>query len=75
MARSTRLSVSMKVAPSHKVIHLAYLYTKAKQTVVNWLVENKPSFKSNKDLLNIIHHEWYAKLKQMGTITLSFRLL
>jgi len=65
MARSTRLSVSMKVAPSHEVIHLAYLYTRAKQTVVNWLVETKPNFKSDKDLLSIIHHEWYEKLKQM----------
>jgi len=36
----------MKVAPSHEIIHLAYVYTKAKQTVVNWLVENKPSFKN-----------------------------
>jgi len=66
MARSTRLSVSMKVAPSHKVIHLAYLYTKAKQAVINWLIETKSSFKNEKELLNIIHHEWYEKLKQIG---------
>jgi len=66
MARSTRLSVSMKVVPSHEVIHLAYLYTRAKQRVLDWLVENKPHFKSDKDLLNIIHHEWHEKLKEMG---------
>jgi len=45
--------VQMKVAPSHEVKHLTYLYTRAKQLVVNWLVENKPSFKSDKHLLNI----------------------
>jgi len=68
VARTTGFSVAvqMKVAPSHEVIHLAYLYTKAKQLVVNWLVENKPTFKSEKELLTIIHHEWYEKLKQMG---------
>jgi len=58
--------VQMKVAPSHEVIHLAYLYTRAKQTVTNWLVENKPGFKNKTDLINILHHEWYEKLKQMG---------
>jgi len=43
VARSTgfQVTVKMKVAPSHEVIHLAYLYTKAKQTVVNWLVGTK----------------------------------
>ena len=56
----------MKIAPSHEVKHLAYLYTRAKQLVVNWLVETKPSFKSDKELLSIIHHEWYEKLKEMG---------
>jgi len=56
----------MKVAPSHEVIHLAYLYTKAKQTVVNWLVETKPSFKNKTDLISILHHEWYEKLKKIG---------
>jgi len=61
-----RLLFQTKVAPSHEVIQLAYVYTKAKQNVVNWLIENKPSFKSDRDLLNIIHHEWYEKLKQMG---------
>jgi len=68
VARSTgfEVTVQMKVAPSHEVIHLAYLYTKAKQTVVNWLIETKPSFKSEKELLNISHHEWYEKLKQIG---------
>jgi len=68
VARSTgfAIAVQMKVAPSHEVIHLAYLYTKAKQTVVNWLVETKPSFKNKTDLINILHHEWYEKLKQMG---------
>jgi len=68
MARSTgfQITVPMKVAPSHEVIHLAYLYTRAKQTVINWLVENKPSFNNEKELLNIIHHKWYEKLKQMG---------
>jgi len=73
VARSTgfQIAVQMKVAPSHKVKHLAYLYTKAKQLVVNWLVENKPSFKNKTDLIDILHHEWYDKLKQMG---LSSRL-
>ena len=68
MARTTGFSVAvqMKVAPSHEVIHYAYLYTKAKQLIVNWLVETKPGFKSEKELLSIIHHEWYEKLKQMG---------
>jgi len=66
VARSIRLSVSMKIAPSHEVKHLAYLYTRAKQLIVNWLVENKPSFKSEKELLTIIHHKWYEKLKEMG---------
>jgi len=73
VARSTgfqstgfQVSVQMKVAPSYEVKHLAYLYTKAKQTVVNWLVENKPTFKNKTDLINVLHHEWYDKLKQMG---------
>jgi len=68
VARSTgfEVTVKMKVAPSHEVIHLAYLYTKAKQLIVNWLVGTKPSFKNEKELLSIIHHEWYEKLKQMG---------
>jgi len=68
VARSTgfQITVQMKVAPSHEVVHLAYLYTRAKQFVVNWLVENKPSFKNEKELLTIIHHEWYEKLKKMG---------
>jgi len=68
VARSTgfEVTVKMKVAPSHEVIRLAYLYTKAKQTVVNWLVGTKPAFKSKTDLINILHHEWYEKLKQMG---------
>jgi len=61
-----QVSVQMKIAPSHEVKHLAYLYTRAKQLIVNWLVENKPSFKTQKELLTIIHHEWYEKLKQMG---------
>jgi len=56
----------MKVAPSYEVKHLAYVYTKAKQTVVNWLVKNKPTFKNKTDLINILHHEWYEKLKEMG---------
>jgi len=56
----------MKIAPSHEVKHLAYLYTRTKQLIVNWLVETKPSFKSEKELLSIIHHEWYEKLKQIG---------
>jgi len=68
VARSTgfQISVQMKIAPSHEVKHLAYLYTRAKQRVLDWLVENKPSFKSEKELLTIIHHEWYEKLKEMG---------
>jgi len=66
MARSIRLSVSMKIAPSHDVIHLAYLYTRAKERVLDWLVENKPSFKNKNELRNILHHEWYEKLKRMG---------
>jgi len=66
MTRSIRLSVSMKVAPSHEVKHLAYVYTRVKQLVVNWLVETKPAFKTKTDLINILHHEWYEKLKQMG---------
>jgi len=68
VARSTgfTIAVQMKVAPSHEVIHYAYLYTRAKQLIVNWLVENKPAFKSKTDLINILHHEWYEKLKQMG---------
>ena len=66
MARTTGFSVQMKVAPSHEVIHLAYLYTKAKQLVVNWLVETKPTFKTKTDLIKILHHEWYEKLKQIG---------
>jgi len=68
VTRSTgfQVSVQMKVAPSHEVKHLAYLYTRAKQLIVNWLVETKPSFKSEKELYNIIHHEWYEKLKQIG---------
>jgi len=68
MARSTgfQITVQMKVAPSHEVKHLAYLYTRAKQLIVNWLVETKPVFKSEKELLSTVHHEWYDKLKQMG---------
>jgi len=68
MARSTgfEVTVQMKVAPSHEAKHLAYLYTRAKQLVVNWLVETKPSFKSEKELYNILHHKWYEKLKKMG---------
>ena len=68
MARTTGFSVAvqMKVAPSHEVIHYAYLYTRAKQLIVNWLVENRPTFKNKTDLINILHHEWYEKLKQMG---------
>ena len=68
MARTTgfQITVQMKVAPSHEVKHLAYVYTRAKQLIVNWLVENKPSFKDGNELLSIIHHEWYEKLKQMG---------
>jgi len=67
VARSTgfQVSVQMKVAPSYEVKHLAYVYTKAKQTVVNWLVENKPTFKNKTDLISILHHEWYEKLKEM----------
>jgi len=68
MTRSTRfqVSVSMKVAPSHEVKHLAYVYTRAKQLVVNWLVETKLTFKNKTDLINILHHEWYEKLKERG---------
>jgi len=68
MVRSTgfQISVQMKVAPSHEVKHLAYVYTRAKQLVVNWLVETKPAFKTKTDLINILHHEWYEKLKEMG---------
>jgi len=68
MARSTgfQVSVQMKVAPSYEVKHLAYVYTRSKQLVVNWLVENKPSFKNKTELINILHHEWYDKLKEMG---------
>jgi len=68
VARSTgfQITVQMKIAPSHEVKHLAYLYTRAKQLIVNWLVETKPSFKSEKELLTIIHDEWYEKLKEMG---------
>ena len=68
MARSTgfQITVQMKVAPSHEVKHLAYVYTKAKQLIVNWLIETKPSFKSEKELYSILHYEWYEKLKQMG---------
>jgi len=68
MARSTgfMVTVQMKVVPGHEAKHLAYLYTKAKQLVVNWLIETKPSFKNENDLRNILHHEWYEKLKKMG---------
>jgi len=68
VARSTgfQITVQMKVAPSYKVKHLAYLYTRAKQLIVNWLIESKPTFKNKTDLINILHHEWYEKLKQMG---------
>jgi len=68
MARSTgfQVSVSMKVAPNHEVKHLAYVYIRAKQLVVNWLIETKPVFKTKTDLINILHHEWYEKLKEMG---------
>jgi len=68
VTRSTgfTVTVQMKVAPSHEVKHLAYSYTRAKQLVVSWLIETKPCFKNNKDLLNTVHHEWYEKLKQMG---------
>jgi len=68
VARSTgfQVTVKMKVAPSHEVIHLAYLYTKAKQLIVNWLVGTRPSFKNEKELQSILHHEWYERLKQMG---------
>ena len=60
MARSTgfQIAVQMRVAPSHEVKHLAYLYTRAKQLIVNWLVETKPTFKDGNELLTIIHHEW-----------------
>ena len=55
MARSTgfQISVQMKVAPSHEVKHLAYVYTRAKQLVVNWLVETKPVFKTKLRLKRI----------------------
>jgi len=68
MVRSTgfQITVQMKVAPSHEVKHLSYVYTRAKQLVVNWLVETKPAFKTKTDLINILHHEWYEKLKQIG---------
>jgi len=68
VARTTgfQITVQMKVAPSHEVKHLAYLYTRAKQRVLDWLVETKPTFKDKDELLTIIHHEWYEKLKQMG---------
>jgi len=68
VARSTgfQVTVQMKVAPRHEIIHLAYVYTRAKQLVVNWLVKNKPIFKNKTDLINILHHEWYEKLKEMG---------
>jgi len=68
VARSTgfRIAVSMKVAPSYEAKRLAYLYTRAKQLIVNWLVETKPTFKNKTDLINILHHEWYEKLKEMG---------
>jgi len=68
MARSTgfQIAVQMKVAPSREVKHLSYVYTRAKQLVVNWLVETKPIFKNKTDLINILHHEWYEKLKEMG---------
>jgi len=68
VARTTgfQIAVQMKVAPSHEVKHLAYLYTRAKQLIVNWLVENKPTFKNKTDLINFLHHEWYEKLKEIG---------
>ena len=68
MARTTRLQVTvkMKVAPSHEVKHNAYLYMKAKQFVLDWLVETKPVFKNKEDLEGIVHREWYEKLKKMG---------
>ena len=68
MVRSTgfQITVSMKVAPSHEAKHLSYVYTRAKQLIVNWLVETKPVFKNENDLYNILHHEWYEKLKGMG---------
>jgi len=68
MVRSTgfQITVQMKVAPSHEVKHLSYVYARAKQLVVNWLVETKPAFKTKTDLINILHHEWYEKLRQMG---------
>jgi len=66
VARSTRLSVSMKVVPSHEVKYLAYLYTRAKQLVVNWLVKTKLSFRNDKELIAIIHHEC-TKTKANGT--------
>ena len=47
----------MKVTPSHEVIRYAYVYTRAKQLIANWLVENKSAFKNERELLNIIHHE------------------
>jgi len=48
MARSIgfQITVQMKVVPSHEVTHLAYLYNKAKQTVINWIIENKPALKN-----------------------------
>jgi len=68
VARSTgfEIAVQMKVAPSYEVKHLAYVYTKTKQLIVNWLVETKPIFKNKTELVSILHHEWYEKLKQMG---------
>lgn len=61
-----QITVQMKITPSHEFIHYAYVYTRAKQFVVNWLVENKPCFKNEKELLSIIRHEWYEKPKGIG---------
>lgn len=58
--------VKLKVAPSHEVKHLAYLYTKAKRTLVKWLIKQKPAYKNDRELIEILHNNWYTKLKQLG---------
>jgi len=65
MADLIRVTISVKISPSHEVIHLACLYTTAKQFVVNQFVENNPQYKNDKELLNIVRHEWCEKLKEM----------